>query len=298
MPTLKLEQQEFKTPGDYTASIPADCVGWGWLTAIGGGGAGGPVSNNVLGGSGGGGSGESCHNLIIELPPSTGVAVHVGAGGAQGGQGILATNVHAGPPENSTSFRSGFGGEPTTVGQITVRGGYGGIGGSNSPHGGMGGGFKAYRSDGISASGNPNNGEGFSTSAGGPGSQAGSIGGPFRPLDGPRFTAGSGGAAASNITASPSSPGGPFGPYPGGAGGATTGSTTGGGGGGASPWGPGGAGGAGKADAPAVPAGSYGAGGGGSGGNDTDTSPPFTTKYFGAKGGDGYVLLSYYRLIP
>lgn len=276
-------------------------VHWVWVKAIAGGGGGGSSLKYyaLTSGAGGGGAGESVEGIQIPTTPGGTLSIYVGGGGYYGqrtsGTTILGINVHAGP-EGSTSVNAGFGGEDTIIGPIQLKGGYGGLGGIVSSHGGMGGGPMAGPKGSNSGTGATNNGD--------------NIGGSSAPgqhvlkKDCGRFWAGSGGGAAGTwgTNTSDTGDGGPHGPFLGGSPGASTGTSpnivTGGAGGAASVFGPGGDGGDADAAAPAVPSGSYGAGGGGGGGCSTTTGSGTVQGFLGARGGHGYVSLHYLIQTP
>ena len=277
--------QEYTTAGNHTFSVPSG-VNWVSVTAVAGG-AGGATT--LFGGTdlisaGAGGAGESVEGLAIKCTPGGTIAITVGAGGLHGlrqGGIINATNVHSGPQGNTGAGGSGNRdstgtSENTTVGPITLRGGYGGLRGG-APHGGMGGGWAAGL---IAGNGLANNGE-----SGNPGKPG------VRKSGAARFWAGSGGGGGSLTTPGH---GGPLAAWSGGAAGANGATTGGGAGGGASLYGPGGAGGDAEHDAPAVPSTSYGGGGGGGGG--TATGGPALDAFLGADGMNGYVLLTWFAV--
>lgn len=298
--------QEYTTAGTYSFSVPAgvSCV---FASGIAGGAGGGTTlySNNgipVAFSAGAGGAGESCDNLFVPVTPGGTLTVVVGAGGFRGDAAITPMNVHAGPPGNTGGIADGAGGGDTIIGdKIRLVGGYGGLRSTSGSgnHGGMGGGWRAYKGPNSSGGGAgvADNGQNI---AGLPG---GFKGYHCFSLNGPRHCGAPGGGSG-NSSAGGGNPGtggdgGDWGPFPGGIAGAVPGTLPSGAAGGASIYGPGGDGGDGSdtsaADAPAVPAGSYGCGGGGSGGSAATVIHINTNHYLGATGHDGYVILTWFE---
>lgn len=245
-------------------------------------------------GSGAGGSGESCSGVRMAVTPLGSVLIDVGKGGHPGDiRPVPVHNVFQAITYNSFAGPNlfGEGGDdtvitgPTTT--IRLRGGWGGTGGgSGANHGSMGGGVSAGQTG-------QNPGQLGSTAP---------INFSDAPLDGffalrkccGRFWPGSGGGTGNNaLTPGSGGNGAPLGPWAGGAKGVNHSGANAGGGGAASNYGPGGDGGGNDSSGPFVS--SHGAGGGGAGGNTEVRPGVITLGNEGARGGHGYVLLSWFE---